>query len=161
MSSKTKKLSKLRMNIAKWGKSPRSDRHRAEQVAAICTRKKDGKRQVLLITSRETRRWVIPKGWPMTGLSDGEAAMQEAWEEAGVANADLVKKPIGKFGYRKTLEKGHHVPVKVTVYRVKVRETVKKFPEHHQRKRKWVSPKRAASLVREPGLKKMLINLQK
>ena len=157
----SKKLSKLRTKIAKWTKYRSADKRRAEQVAAICTRKKDGKRQVLLVTSRETRRWVIPKGWPMIGLSDGEAAMQEAWEEAGVAEAELVKKPVGKFGYRKIIDKKPGVPVRVTVYRVKVRETAKKFPERHQRKRKWVSPKRAASMVREPGLKKMLISLHK
>ncbi len=155
------KLSKLRTKFSKWAKIPSADKRRAEQVAAICTRKKDGKPEVLLITSRETRRWVIPKGWPMIGLSDGEAAMQEAWEEAGVAEAELVKKPLGKYGYRKVLDKKPGVPIRVTVYRVKVRDVSKKYPERHQRKRKWVSPKRAASMVREPGLKKLLVGLHK
>lgn len=54
----------------------------AEQTAALCTHPQTG--QVLLITSRDTGRWVLPKGWPMRGRSMAQAALIEAWEEAGV-----------------------------------------------------------------------------
>lgn len=133
----------------------------AQQVAAICTRTKNEKRQVLLVTSRRTGRWVIPKGWPMFGLSDGEAAAQEAWEEAGIADAKISNKPIGKYSYEKVLSAGGSIPVRVNVYRLKVLETVKKFPESKQRTRKWVSPRDASEMVREPELKKILVAMHK
>ena len=58
--------------------------HPAQQIAALPFRKRRGKVEVLLITSRETKRWVIPKGWPMAGLKDFTSAKREALEEAGV-----------------------------------------------------------------------------
>lgn len=156
-----KKLSKLRHYFSKSSKYGEGKNGRAEQVGALCMRTIDGKRKVLLITSRETKRWIIPKGWKMKGLSDGQAAAQEAWEEAGVSAAKPGKKPIGYYKYQKRMPNGALMPVKVAVYRLKVQEMAKKFPEKGQRKRAWVSPKRASTMVREPDLKKLLISLQK
>ena len=155
------KLSKLRQGFFKSRKVGSAKGNPALQVAALCTRIKDEKRQVLLVTSRRTGRWVIPKGWPMYGLSDGDAAAQEAWEEAGIADAKIGKKPIGKYSYEKVLNAGGSIPIKVNVYRLKVLETLKKYPESKQRTRMWVSPKDAAKLVREPDLKKILIAMSK
>ena len=60
----------------------RPERH---QVAALCWRMgQGGAVEILLVTSRDTGRWVIPKGWPMDGKSASAAAAREAWEEAGV-----------------------------------------------------------------------------
>jgi len=154
-------LSKLGQKYLKPTKVGKAGARQATQVAAVCTRKKHGKREVLLITSRGTRRWVIPKGWQMNGLSDSQAATIEAWEEAGVSAAQVNKTPIGKYEYEKDLNKGGQLPVNVLVFRLKVEEMKKKFPEYRERKLMWTSPKKAAKLVREPGLKKILNALHK
>ena len=152
-------MSKLGRKFLKPTKVGKATARKATQVGAICTRKKNGKREVLLITSRGTQRWIIPKGWQMEGLSDSQAATVEAWEEAGVAAARVEKKPIGTYSYEKDLSKGRQIPINVVVFRLKVEEMKKKFPEYRQRKLMRASPKKAAKLVREPGLKKMLVAL--
>ena len=80
-------------------------RPRRVQFAALCTRVHDGQDQVLLITSRDTKRWIIPKGWPIDGLSGTETALQEAWEEAGVRADAVYDEPVGQFTYDKILER--------------------------------------------------------
>lgn len=126
------------------------------QVAALCWRKGRKGKEVLLITSRDTGRWIIPKGWPMDGLSGAETAAQEAWEEAGVKPADVKKKALGSYRYYKRLSGGKIVPVRAKVYRIKVKRLADRFPEVKERTRMWVSPKKAAKLVKEPKLKKLL-----
>ncbi|MBC7146768.1 MAG: NUDIX hydrolase [Thioclava marina] len=128
------------------------------QVAALCLRVRDGKTQVLLITSRDTGRWVLPKGWPMRGRSLSGAAQQEAWEEAG-ARGLVEKEPIGDFHYDKILDSGLAVPTDVIVFLLRVEQLEKTYPEVGQRKRKWFAPKEAAGLVAEEGLQKILRNL--
>ena len=156
------KLSKLERKLTKPTAVGKAGAPKAMQVGAICTRrKKNGKRQVLLITSRGTRRWVIPKGWQMEGLSDSQAATVEAWEEAGVSQARVNKVPVGIYKYNKDLGKGKMAKVKVKVFHLKVMELKKKFPEYRQRDLNWVSPKKAAKLVQEPGLKKLLVAMHK
>jgi 8-oxo-dGTP pyrophosphatase MutT (NUDIX family) len=131
------------------------------QVAALCWRKDKGRKEVLLITSRDTGRWVVPKGWPMKGLSDVQAAMREAWEEAGVrAEADKAHR-AGQFLYDKVLEDGSVIPVVAHLYKVRLRkgDLAERFPEAGQRKRVWVPAKKAAKLVQEPDLKAILRHL--
>ena len=154
-------MSSKRHKILKWAKKHKSSNRAAPQVGAICTRVRKGKRQVLLVTSRETGRWVIPKGWPMKGLSDADAAAVEAWEEAGVTEAKHNSKPLGQFEYKKKLDDGTAIPVNVSVFRLKVKDTSKKYPEAKQRKRLWVSPAKAAKMVREPKLKRLFLQLKK
>lgn len=125
------------------------------QVAAICYRKIKSGREILLITSRDTGRWIIPKGWPIDGLTPREAAGQEAWEEAGV-KGKLRKDCLGVYKYRKRLETGSNLPVTVAVFAIEVKKLSDKFPERGQRRRKWFSPKKAASRVQEPELKRLL-----
>ena len=126
------------------------------QVAALCYRGAGPEMEVLLVTSRGTGRWIIPKGWPINGLQTSEAALQEAWEEAGVRNSNAPSEPIGTYTYDKVMRAGLPVPVETLVYPVKVKETSYDFPEAHERKRKWVSPEAAADLVREGELKVIL-----
>jgi 8-oxo-dGTP pyrophosphatase MutT (NUDIX family) len=128
-------------------------------VAALCTRKSGGKREVLLITSRDTGRWVLPKGWPMSDRSAADAALQEAWEEAGVREARIRPHPIGTFDYDKRIDDGGTIPVRVEVFLARVDKTARDFPEADQRKRRWVRPGDAAKMVDEPGLKAMLRDL--
>lgn len=127
------------------------------QFAALCYRVKGGKVQILLVTSRKTRRWIIPKGWPMDGKTPAASAAQEAWEEAGV-----VGKPIdlclGLYAYNKVLDAdgGDVFPCIAMVYPVKVKRLEQKFPEAGQRKHRWVGRKRAAAMVSEPELARIL-----
>ncbi|EBA11272.1 NUDIX hydrolase [Roseobacter sp. CCS2] len=126
------------------------------QVAALCYRGKGDDMEVLLITSRDTGRWIIPKGWPISGLETSEAALQEAWEEAGVRNSKATPQPIGTYTYDKILRAGLPVPVETLVYPVKVKELSAEFPEAGERQRKWMSPEAAADLVKEGELKEIL-----
>lgn len=104
-----------------------------------------------MITSRDTGRWVIPKGWPIKGLSPHESAAQEAWEEAGV-EGKVHDRSLGRYSYTKRMEKADDVPCVVAVYPLKVRTLRDRFPEWAERRRKWMSPKKAAERVHEPEL---------
>ncbi len=126
------------------------------QFAALCTRETDGGPQVLLITSRDTGRWVIPKGWPVDGLDGAETAKQEAWEEAGVRPHHLCKAPVGHFTYDKILKDGSAQQVLTSVYRIEVQNLADVYPEADMRKREWVSPLTAAERVHEPELRDLL-----
>lgn len=125
------------------------------QYAALCWRKGEAGVEILLITSRDTGRWVIPKGWPMAGLSPEAAAAQEAWEEAGVEG---VMNPVslGRYGYHKALAGDVSVPCAVAVYGMRVQRLADKFPEMKERRREWFAPEIAAGLVNEPELARMI-----
>lgn len=125
-----------------------------QQVAALCWRKRKGSVEVLLVTSRETRRWVIPKGWPMEGLADYNAARREAFEEAGVEGR-MRREPLGTFFYEKR-GKNAVLPVTVTVYALEVETKRKSWPEMKQRERSWFSTHDAVLRVAEAGLKNIL-----
>ncbi len=127
----------------------------AAQCGAICWRMHLGRVQVLLITSRDTGRWVIPKGWAMQGRSPAQAAAQEAWEEAG-AEGEIGALSLGKFYYDKVLTPKKSLPCEVEIFGLRVTRLSKKFPERHERRRKWFSAKVAARKVNEPGLRALL-----
>lgn len=128
----------------------------ALQVGAICRQPQTGK--VLLITSRDTGRWVIPKGWPMEGRSLAHAALQEAWEEAGVrGRVDMAE--IGRFRYDKRQDSGFALPVEVALYPVQVLELADDYPEYDERQRQWFTPAEAADRVAETGLQRILRGL--
>ena len=126
------------------------------QFAALCYRVKRGKVQILLVTSRGTKRWIVPKGWPMAGVSAKEAALREAWEEAGVQEYEVEQSPVGAFDYDKHLDEGYDAPVEAQVFLLKVTKLADTYPESHERQRKWVSASEAANMVQEPGLKALL-----
>lgn len=125
------------------------------QFAAICYRIHMGKPEVLMITSRGSKRWVLPKGWPMDGKTPTEAAATEAWEEAGVTGK-VHPRCLGLFSYNKEMDKGPDLPCVAMVYALKVKTLSKDYPEAHERKRKWMRPKRAAERVAEPELAQIL-----
>jgi len=128
----------------------------ASQFAALPWRRMpDGSVKVLLITSRGTRRWVIPKGWPMPDRTPAEAAAQEAYEEAGVVGAPA-EKPIGAYAYDKRLRDGALQAVEVRVFPLEVFVEQLAFPEHGQREKLWTSPAEAAERVDEPELKALI-----
>lgn len=128
----------------------------AMQVGAICRSKSTGK--VLLITSRGTGRWIIPKGWPMEGRSLADAALQEAWEEGGVKGV-IAQREMGRYHYGKAQDSGFAVPVEVRVFLIEVDELFQDFPESDERQRQWYHPVDAAKLVDEPELADILARL--
>ena len=107
--------------------------------------------EILLITSRETRRWVIPKGWPMPGLSAAESAAQEAYEEAGI-RGQMAAQALGHYSYNKRQRGRAKKRFRVDVFAMEVTEVLDLWPEAHERARQWVSPAEAAARVEEPEL---------
>jgi 8-oxo-dGTP pyrophosphatase MutT (NUDIX family) len=132
------------------------DREPASQFAALPWRRgPNGDVEVMLITSRETHRWVIPKGWPIKGKSAWKSAAQEAFEEAGL-QGKIGKRPAGVYAYDKRLDNGRLQQVQVAVFDLQVESEAQVFPEAGQRRKQWVSPGEAARLVDEPELMAVL-----
>lgn len=129
-----------------------------KQYGAIPHRRQAGEIRILLVTSRETKRWVIPRGNPIRGLSPAQAAAQESFEEAGVTGA-MVAEPIGRYEYGKRRRDGSVEPAEVEVYLLEVEVEREEWPERHQRERRWFAPEEAAALVDEPGLAALLRSL--
>jgi 8-oxo-dGTP pyrophosphatase MutT (NUDIX family) len=128
------------------------------QVAALPIRKgKEGGLEIMLISSRETRRWIVPKGWPMKGRKDHQAAAQEALEEAGIAGK-VRKHPVGAYTYQKRLN-DHVQSCRVMVYLLKVDKQLKTWPEKNERMRRWFSAQAAADHVSEPALASMILRV--
>ena len=136
------------------------DREPRSQYAALPWRRtQDGQIEVLLISSRETRRWVIPKGWPIRRLKSPDCAAREAFEEAGL-EGDVQRKKVGVFHYEKRLSSGRLQPVRVAVFALQVRHECEEFPEKGQRDRLWIAPAQASVLVDEPELKMLIAGFQ-
>jgi 8-oxo-dGTP pyrophosphatase MutT (NUDIX family) len=110
-----------------------------------------GRRQIMLLTSRETRRWVIPKGWPMKGRKPAEVACQEAYEEAGLIGQIVGKRPLGYFHYQKQLAKQERL-CQVRVFSFRVERQLEDWPEKAHRETAWFDAAEAATLVAEVGL---------
>lgn len=128
------------------------------QNAALCWRTHRGRIEVLLVTSRDTGRWLLPKGWPMQGRSAAGSAEVEAWEEAGVVG-QAEEQPVGYFGYDKVLGPDACLPCIVSVHPLRVERLARRFPERRQRSRKWFSAAKAARKVAEPELRDLLERL--
>lgn len=126
------------------------------QVGALCWRRASGGLiKVLLITSRDTGRWVIPKGWPMRKRSEAGAAAREAFEEAGV-RGEVVERSIGLFSYEKGLGNGRQMTCVVRVFPLEVRELRRVYPETGQREVRWFTRDRAARRVAESELSALI-----
>lgn len=127
------------------------------QFAALCYRVRAGKIEVLLITSRRRKRWIVPKGWPMEGKTPAACALREAWEEAGVRGtaSDL---SVGVYSYVKLgRDRRPDIPVLAILYPVRVQTLKKRYPEARERRRMWVSRKKAAKLVQRKELAKLIV----
>src|SRR5919109_5201315 len=129
-----------------------------QQIGALPVRHtSDGSLEVMLVTSRETRRWVIPKGWPWPNMADHLAAAGEAYEEAGIVG-EPSPHSLGSYVYGKRRSDGV-VPVRVTVYPIDVEEELESWPEQHERQRAWFSVSEAAAAVDEPDLSALIQGL--
>ena len=129
------------------------------QAGVIAYRIRRGEVQVLLMTSRDTGRWIIPKGNVKPGSSPSKAAAQEAFEEAGVKGTIVSSTPLGVYTYAKKLGSGEARSATVEVFLLQVKKQVKKWPEKGERKLAWVSAKKAVELVEEPGVVPLLRGL--
>lgn len=128
-----------------------------EQVAALPWRRKGGQVEVLLITSRRTRRLILPKGWPMRRYSNADAAAIEALEEAGVAGT-VKRKAIGQYTDIKVFP-DCEAPVRVSVFPLRVRTQLRDWKEASERCRFWMPQRDACGAVQNPELSDLLARL--
>jgi 8-oxo-dGTP pyrophosphatase MutT (NUDIX family) len=106
--------------------------------------------KVCIITSRNRNRWVIPKGGMEPGMTAGEVALQEAWEEAGLSGV-LQREPVGTYTYEKSGNR-----YRVTVFVMEVTHVSEEWPEKHERTRRWLPAEDALQQLDEPGLRRLL-----
>ena len=129
------------------------------QIAALPYRTEgnaiDAPVRVLLVTSRENKRWVIPKGNALAGMSRHAAAEVEAEEEAGVRGL-VCPTPLGSFRYRKKRGNGASLMIDVDVFPLAVTQELDSWKEQGQRERCWFSLQDAAAAVDEPDLRELI-----
>jgi 8-oxo-dGTP pyrophosphatase MutT (NUDIX family) len=130
-----------------------------EQSAALPYRWSRSGLEVMLVTSRTTRRWVLPKGSVGNGLTAYEAAVLEAYEEAGV-DGRIGRSCIGVYGYTKRNEKKQKRCL-VKVFPLRVACVLPDWPERRQRRRQWVSFRVAVARVQEASLRKILVGFER
>jgi 8-oxo-dGTP pyrophosphatase MutT (NUDIX family) len=128
------------------------------QCAALPFADRAGEMQVMLVTSRETRRWVLPKGWCEKSVPPHEQAAIEAYEEAGLIG-EIASEAIGRYRYAKRLPNNLHLECEVEVFPLRVDRQVKHWPEKRQRQTAWFTLGQAALVVEEAGLAMLLVNL--
>lgn len=127
------------------------------QSGALCWRSRGSEPEFLLLTTRRTGRWMIPKGGLMSGKTDAEAAEIEAWEEAGVVGS-IGMRSIGAFELLK-LKKGRKwAKLSVEVFPLRVESMEDEFPKSGQRQLRWFTRREAAAVVRERKLKRLILN---
>lgn len=120
------------------------------QVAALPWRRTEAGIEVMLITSRDSGRWVLPKGWPEKKEPLCDAAAREAAEEAGLTGA-VSTRETGRYFYAKAKSSGD-IPCEVLVFPLEVDAVADKWKERRERIRKWVSAAEAAAMINEPDL---------
>lgn len=125
------------------------------QVAALPWREHDGTIQIMLITSRDTGRWVLPKGWPEGDEQLFESAAREALEEAGLTGT-MDQREFGRYFYGKRMPSGMERRCEVMVFPMEVGTAADHWPEQGQRKRKWFAAGKAAGLVQEQDLGELI-----
>jgi len=138
-------------------------REHGRQVAALCWRpspRRHSQLEVLLITSRNSKRWILPKGWPEAGLSPAENAAREAFEEAGVTGK-IEAQPIGSYHYLKAKKDGGGMPCSVDVFALAVTKQSDDWPEKNARELVWVPVEQAMMQVSEPGVRQILKDFRK
>ena len=106
--------------------------------------------RVCLVTSSSGGRWVVPKGHLEPGKTAGQVALQEAWEEAGLAGV-LLPEPIGSYLYSKYGSTYH-----VIVFGMEATQAADDWPERSLRQRVWLDPGEALERVQEPGLRELI-----
>ncbi len=127
------------------------------QYAALPFRDGPNGLEVMLVSSRETRRWVLPKGWPMKKRKPRGAAAREALEEAGL-HGKVAKEPLGDYHYMKRLKNGASTLVRVSVFPLRVQKQRGEWLEKDQRVTRWFPVTEASELVHEPELQALILS---
>lgn len=130
------------------------------QYAALPWRVTGGTLEILLITTLSTKRWIVPKGWPLENLSPPDCAAHEALEEAGV-EGEIAAKPIGTFDYMKNRKNGERTLVRVQVFAMQVAHQRRSWAEKRARETHWCSVNEAIARVSEPGLRRVIVSFAK
>ena len=145
-----------------WGtvKSEALFREHGNQVAALCWRMGKSGLEVLLITSLNSKRWILPKGWPEADLTGAENAAREAFEEAGVTGR-IAAHPVGHYHYLKEKREGTGMPVRVDVFALAVTKQLDDWPEKGLRTLAWMPLNEAIVRVSEPGVRQVLKTFHK
>ena len=125
------------------------------QYGVLPWREVEGALQILLITTQTTKRWIVPKGWPVPGLRPSECAAHEALEEAGVVG-EIARRPIGSFHYEKRRKSGTTRRCRVDIFPMEVVRQRRNWPEKRLRETRWCSIEEALRRVREPGLARLI-----
>jgi 8-oxo-dGTP pyrophosphatase MutT (NUDIX family) len=154
-----KSKTRTKKRTTKGRVSPRTNtrgvsRHRQYGVIPVRFAPRKGF-EILLVTSRGTGRWVIPKGWPMRNRTPAGTARREAYEEAGVKGQLWSRQAIGSYRYTKRDEK-FSGEILVRVFVLAVEDQMKDWPERDERRISWFSVRRAAALVKERELARLL-----
>ena len=136
---------------------PKSIDQLGKQVGCLCYKWVDKKLKVLIVTSKTTKRWIIPKGWIQKKLGASGSAAAEAWEEAGALGI-CNKKKFGDFKDVKILKDGYPLECIVDVFLMKTITQKAEFPEKYIRSVKWIDPKDAVSFIRNESLIQLLKN---
>jgi 8-oxo-dGTP pyrophosphatase MutT (NUDIX family) len=140
--------------------NPKESVARRIQYAALPFRRNaDAGVEVMLVTSRDTRRWVIPKGWPIGRKAPHASAAREALEEAGVLGK-AGRDSIGTYTYEKRLGNGTLVRCEVQVFPLEVKRQRKDWPEKEEREVRWLSPNEAAKAVQETALSDIILSMR-
>lgn len=125
------------------------------QIAALCFRQGDKEPEVLLVSTRDTGRFILPKGWPETDKPACETAIIEAYEEAGIVGK-VDPRPLGSFRSFKGLSDGIRIRTKVLVFKIRFEKQLKDFPEIGQRELVWLPLSEAIEAADEPALRRFL-----
>jgi 8-oxo-dGTP pyrophosphatase MutT (NUDIX family) len=158
MAKSRKKLKKDDRESRKPAPRRKDRARRRHQYAALPVRHVDGRPEVLLITSRDTGRWIVPKGWPEKGMTPCEVAEMEAYEEAGIRGT-VAEAAVASYRYDKALPRNRSIAVDVDVFLLAVDEQLDEWPEMAQRRREWVSAAEAAMRISDSGMKGVLLSL--
>jgi 8-oxo-dGTP pyrophosphatase MutT (NUDIX family) len=130
------------------------------QYAALPWRRADGAVEILLITTRNTRSWIVPKGWPLDGRTPSECAAHEALEEAGVLG-EVAAEALGSFHYNKRRKSGEIIPCEVHVFAMEVIRQRRNWAEKAARDICWCSLEEALARVTEPSLRRLIAKFGK
>lgn len=118
-----------------------------------------GEVEVMLITTRQSGRWILPRGWPAKGKTPAQTATQEAFEEAGVIGG-VDPRPIGDYRYLKPLPDGSSGDCVVTLFSLHVRGTLVHWPEQAERRRRWHALDQASRVASDGQLAELLATLR-
>jgi 8-oxo-dGTP pyrophosphatase MutT (NUDIX family) len=140
------------------GKSVPDQSEAQQQVAALCWRRAP-RLEILLITTLRSRRWILPKGWPMPGLSLAQSAAREALEEAGVEGR-IAEAPFASYSYLKEKKSGA-TACTVDIFALKVTSQRTSWAEQGERELVWLPPDRAARRVSEIALRRIILEFHK